>query len=52
MDAYEKDDTWNGSTIVSWSGFTLRPNNVFDRTPLYPNPKEAVQPVGGKKQKK
>jgi primary-amine oxidase len=25
-----------GSTPVAWSGFTLRPRNVFDRTPHFP----------------
>ncbi len=39
------DGVWNGATIVSWAGFTLRPNNVFDHTPLFPNPKEPVQPA-------
>ena len=37
-------DVWFGATIVSWSGFTLRPNNIFERTPLFPNPREPVQP--------
>jgi primary-amine oxidase len=26
----------NGCTHVNWSSFTLRPSNIFDRTPLYP----------------
>jgi len=25
-----------GCTHVNWSTFTLRPANIFDRTPLYP----------------
>lgn len=47
---HDGDNNWVGATIVSWSGFTLRPNNVFDRTPLFPNPKEPVPPTrkGGK----
>jgi primary-amine oxidase len=28
--------TLDGCTHVAWSTFTLRPSNVFDRTPLYP----------------
>jgi len=50
-DGIMENDSWYGATIVSWIGFTLRPNNVFDRTPLFPNPKEPVQPKrkGGKK---
>jgi Copper amine oxidase, enzyme domain len=34
-----------GATIVSWSGFTLRPNNIFDHTPLFPNPKPPPPPA-------
>jgi Cu2+-containing amine oxidase len=37
-DGYFEGNRWVGATIVTWSGFTLRPNNVFDHTPLYPNP--------------
>jgi primary-amine oxidase len=44
------DDAWFGATIVGWTGFTLRPNNIFEGTPLFPNPKEPVQPAkNGKK---
>jgi primary-amine oxidase len=43
-DGVMKDDVWYGSTIVGWTGFTLRPNNIFDQTPLFPNPTEPVQP--------
>jgi Cu2+-containing amine oxidase len=43
-DGIMENGAWFGTTLVSWSGFTLRPNNVFDRTPLFPNPKEPVQP--------
>jgi Cu2+-containing amine oxidase len=45
-DGIMENNEWNGATLVSWIGFTLRPNNIFDRTPLYPNPKEPVQPKG------
>jgi hypothetical protein len=30
------DDAWEGSALVMWSGFDLRPRNLFDRTPFYP----------------
>jgi hypothetical protein len=26
---------WTGVALTSWSGFTLRPRNLFDSTPLY-----------------
>jgi hypothetical protein len=26
---------WQGVALTSWSGFTLRPRNLFDSTPLY-----------------
>src|SRR5262249_2260226 len=32
------DDGWTGSALVMWSGFDLRPRNLFDRTPFYPYP--------------
>jgi primary-amine oxidase len=32
------DDAWEGSALVMWSGFDLRPHNFFDRTPFYPYP--------------
>ena len=30
------DDAWEGTALVMWSGFDLRPRNLFDRTPFYP----------------
>lgn len=27
---------WQGETQVMWTGFLMMPNNLFDRTPLYP----------------
>jgi Cu2+-containing amine oxidase len=50
-DGIMENGEWVGATIVSWSGFTLRPNNVFDRTPLFPNPKEPELPKKGKGKK-
>ena len=32
------DDAWEGSALLMWSGFDLRPRNLFDRTPFYPYP--------------
>lgn len=31
-----RKDTMVGSTPIAWSGFDLRPRNLFDRTPHYP----------------
>jgi primary-amine oxidase len=30
------NDSLRGCTHVGWSSFTLRPSNIFDRTPLFP----------------
>jgi len=27
---------WQGEAHVNWTGFMLKPNNLFDRTPFYP----------------
>ena len=35
-DGEMRNGTFVGSTPVSWSGFDLRPRNLFDRTPHYP----------------
>ena len=32
------DGHLQGCTHVGWSSFTLRPSNIFDRTPLFPYP--------------
>src|SRR5262249_34147878 len=37
---------FKGTTHVMWTGFDLRPRNIFDRTPLYPY--EALQKVAKK----
>ena len=39
------DDAWEGSAIVMWSGFDLRPRNLFDRTPFYPYTPAPVRPI-------
>jgi primary-amine oxidase len=39
------DDAWEGSAIVMWSGFDLRPRNLFDRTPFYPYTPEPPRPL-------
>ena len=38
------DDGWEGSALVMWSGFDLRPRNLFDRTPFYPYAPPAPAP--------
>jgi primary-amine oxidase len=48
-DGIMENGQWVGATHVGWSGFTLRPNNFFDRAPLYPNPK--APPPGPTKKK-
>ena len=40
------DDAWEGSALVMWSGFDLRPRNLFDRTPFYPYTPPAAAPAG------
>jgi primary-amine oxidase len=35
-DGISLNDSIVGCTHVNWSSFTLRPTNIFDRTPLYP----------------
>lgn len=43
------DDGWEGSALVMWSGFDLKPRNLFDRTPFYPYappPPVPVRPRG------
>jgi hypothetical protein len=39
------DDAWEGSALVMWSGFDLRPRNLFDRTPFYPYPPAPVRAI-------
>ncbi len=38
------DDGWEGSALVMWSGFDLKPRNLFDRTPFYPYTPPAPAP--------
>lgn len=35
-DGEMKEDGFTGATPVSWSGFDLRPRNLWDRSPFYP----------------
>jgi hypothetical protein len=30
--------TWHGSALAMWTGFDMKPHNLFDRTPFYPPP--------------
>ncbi len=39
------DDAWEGSAIVMWSGFDLKPRNLFDRTPFYPYTPAPARPL-------
>ena len=44
------DDAWEGSALVMWSGFDLRPRNLFDRTPFYPyTPAPPPQQAGSRR---
>lgn len=44
--AWYWDDGWEGSALVMWSGFDLRPRNLFDRTPFYPYaPPQPIRPA-------
>ena len=40
-DGITTDGNIVGCTHVNWSSFTLRPSNIFDRTPLFPYKDEA-----------
>jgi hypothetical protein len=40
------DDAWEGSALLMWSGFDLRPRNLFDRTPFYPYSPAPPAPLG------
>lgn len=35
------DKTWQGKTHIMWTGFMLKPHNLFDKTPLFTYPTEA-----------
>lgn len=43
------DDAWEGSAIVMWSGFDLKPRNLFDRTPFYPYTPEPPRPLANQR---
>jgi len=43
------DDAWEGSALVMWSGFDLRPRNLFDRTPFYPYTPEPPRPLANQR---
>jgi Cu2+-containing amine oxidase len=36
-DGFDDDGLWNGVALIMWSGLDIRPRNLWDRTPLYPN---------------
>lgn len=35
-DGHFVGNTWQGEAHVMWTGFMLKPHNLFDKTPLYP----------------
>jgi Copper amine oxidase, enzyme domain len=43
------DDAWEGSALVMWSGFDLRPRNLFDRTPFYPYTPAPARPLANRR---
>jgi hypothetical protein len=43
------DDAWEGSALVMWSGFDLRPRNLFDRTPFYPYTPRPTRPLANRR---
>jgi hypothetical protein len=43
------DDAWEGSALLMWSGFDLRPRNLFDRTPFYPYSPPPSRPLANQR---
>ncbi len=35
-DGEMRNEAWHGVALVMWTGFMLKPHNLFDRTPFYP----------------
>jgi Cu2+-containing amine oxidase len=42
------DDAWEGSALLMWSGFDLRPRNFFTQTPFYPFTPEPPRPLANR----
>lgn len=37
-DGQDENGTWRGVALAMWTGFDMKPHNLFDTTPFYPAP--------------
>jgi Cu2+-containing amine oxidase len=35
-DGEKVNNVWHGVALIMWTGFMLKPHDLFDRTPFYP----------------